>query len=352
MLAIDLDGRSIELPDADPSPGEPLFDVNPRTDKVQPWNPRKMQTNAVALAYRKAHTNTGEQMFLTIADRMAVCGDWLSFDVAKDSSGRVERKCRRANFCHSRLCPMCAWRRSRKIGRELELVCQQLDKGPAVKALMLTLTVRSVPLNAGLGASITHLLESFAKLTRVKAWKDAVKYWFRGLEVTVSEGTAHPHLHVIIFVENDYFDPKKSLYIPQSKWAFLWGRALRADYKPVVDIRRCTRVIEAAKYIIKPDGFVVMKGERWFADWEVVAALHIALAGRRFIGWSAELVEIRKRLGLCANGGDAEDENLNDLEAFEPGMKLSHRELYGWRDDRGPNGGYRLMRRLELDDTG
>jgi plasmid rolling circle replication initiator protein Rep len=349
MYAITPTGEAIDLPDEDPSRGDPLFDVSPRTAKLKPWNTRKRQSRAITMAYHKAHLNTGDETFSIIRDRMKDCGNWLCFDVAK-GNGRVERKLRRANFCRSRLCMMCAWRRSQKLGKELELVCSALEKGPPVKALMLTLTMRSVPLNAGLAVAVTHLLDSFGRLTKLKAWKDSVKHWFRGLEVSIKDGMAHPHLHVILFVEDDYFDPTKGLYIAQPRWADYWGRALRVDYKPIVDIRRCTRVIEAAKYIVKPGDFVQVKGEKFFVDWEVIACLHYALSSRRFVGWSASLVEMRKGAGLVGNGGDSDDENLTDTEPFESGMRLSHREIYEWRRDLNPDGDYRLARRIELED--
>lgn len=72
----------------------------------------------------------------------------------------------------------------------------------------------------------------------------------------------HPHYHVLLFVNDEYFLP--SNYLSQSEWISQWKSALRIDYEPVVDIRRIypdngsleKAILETTKYCLKPNDMI------------------------------------------------------------------------------------------------
>ncbi|MBN9007125.1 MAG: protein rep [Rhizobiales bacterium] len=56
------------------------------------------------------------------------------------------------------------------------------------------------------------------------------------------------HIHALLIVPAKYFRRENKLYIDQEKWALLWQKRRRLDYKPVVDVRmtRANRATSAA----------------------------------------------------------------------------------------------------------
>lgn len=83
------------------------------------------------------------------------------------------------------------------------------------------------------------MTESFNKLTRRKAFKDSVNGYFRSLEVTYNEerNEYNPHFHLILAVNKSYFKDTR-IYLTQEDWTNLWKQSLKADYIPIVDVRR------------------------------------------------------------------------------------------------------------------
>src|SRR5699024_4502293 len=106
------------------------------------------------------------------------------------------------------------------------------------KYIFLTLTVKNC-YGEDLKDTLDLMTGSFNKLNQRKPFKNAVKGYFRSLEVTYNEdeNTYHPHFHLILAVNKSYFSDTKS-YLSQEDWTNLWKESLKVDYTPIVDVRR------------------------------------------------------------------------------------------------------------------
>lgn len=172
------------------------------------------------------------------AERMMDCADQLVF---KHNGETL--KLYQAYFCHVRLCPMCNWRRSLKIAYHNKRIVETVNERENVRWLFLTLTVRNTD-SESLSDTISDMFKGFNRLTKYKTFKTSIKGFFRALEVTKNRdpqsesfGTYHPHFHVLLAVPSSYFK-KKDLYITQEGWTSLWQKAMKLDYKPIVNIKK------------------------------------------------------------------------------------------------------------------
>lgn len=105
---------------------------------------------------------------------------------------------------------------------------------PNHQFLFLTLTVKNCEVS-NLRETINWMNKSFDKLRRRKSFP--ANGFVKAIEVTKSEdGLAHPHFHCILIVPQDYF--RGSKYINQKQWIQLWKKSLKADYNPIVDVRK------------------------------------------------------------------------------------------------------------------
>jgi len=300
------------------------------TGKVRPWVPRKEQSLGVAPAYLELARRGGPwaEEYARIGEAMMACGTSLEFACAccAETGDRQKRLCA-ANFCRGRLCPMCNWRRVQRVGNELgQVVAEFQRRNDGSVLVMLTVTERN-PRDWQLSEALDGMSAGFAKLRKRKAWKRAVRAWFRIIEVTRPRpGEFHPHMHILLLVDARYFNKRHDLYISQPEWARLWADCRGLDYAPVVDVRRMRRTSEATKYCTKVMDYLSWRGaEGWVADVDTVGVLHRALKGRRLVAWSGELAAVRKDLGK-----KDDDELVDDGNGFPPGYEITHREVYYW----------------------
>ena len=197
------------------------------------------------------------------AKRCEECGTYLAFSVYENfQTAEQKRKLKGANFCDVRWCPMCAWRKQRKFAGEVRSVLTQLEALRPVRYVFLTLTMRNQHITE-LKTAIKTMNRAFNLLTKSPEFNSVVLGYVRALEVlggSTSAGEAHPHFHVLLVVKPEYFSKG---YITQARWAELWQRCLRADYIPVVDVRkikpksaewtaRDSAIFETLKYLAKP----------------------------------------------------------------------------------------------------
>lgn len=221
------------------------------------------------------------------AIRLEECGTALVF--GKHQSGAVSLA--QANFCRERLCPMCQWRRSLRLGVVLTQRIKNLDT-TGLTPLFLTLTVKNVQGN-DLAKTINEMLHAwYYKVCRRKEWKKYVKHSIRTLEVTYNRirHTYHPHIHAIIYVKNSYFTGGKPA-MTNEDFAKIWQSAMSLDYKPIVDIRAIRKemthtVAEVAKYCVKTSDIIC---DTIKTTALVVKTLQEALRGRRLISGSGQL---------------------------------------------------------------
>lgn len=292
--------------------GEVLADKS-ATGKSRNWKLHKHNSAYIALAYEDVDTHKSE--------RIRSCADYLAFVRGED--GRL--KLHDARFCRVRLCPICQWRRSLKTFAQMSQVID-VAASEGYSFIFLTLTLRNCA-PADLSATITSTLQSFNRFTKYKDFMCAFKGFYRGFEITynMKDDTYHPHIHCVLAVNKSYFTSRN--YLSQKALTDLWKKALKADYDPIIDIRKCfggsKSIAEACKYAVKPSDIIC---EDWDLTVEQVRVLDEALNRRRFIGLGGIFKDIHKRLHL----DDMEDGDLAHIETQAEGDVDENVILYFW----------------------
>lgn len=184
------------------------------------------------------------------------------------------------NECKQPLCPTAQLARSRRLYAEIGGAVERfLKNNDDMQGVLLTLTEQSCPSHE-LRYRVGEILRAFARLMAFSRVRRAVKAYVRSVEFTRNPltGLWHCHIHALVIVKRtEYFWRGSKLYIDHAAWGKLWGKALRAAYTPVVDIRRLRGVAspltgegrdslhEVIKYQVKPGSLVYWQNGRPFA---------------------------------------------------------------------------------------
>ena len=340
----------------------PLTDRSP-TGKVRPWRER----HKAGLLLSEIYAIMGESgtadaaRWLSKAQRLESCAQLMEYTRAEDGQLTLHK----ASFCRVRLCPMCQWRRSLKLGAQVRQVVEQAnaqhlkETGAPWRWLMVTFTVRNVQ-GPDLGAAIDTIHKGLNNLTKCKRWRGAVRGWLRATEVThntdtrsASYDTYHPHMHMLLCVPASYFSGKG--YIRQKDWAEHWGHYIGADYTPIVDVRPIKpegggrladlpageqaaamgkACAEVSKYAAKPADYIVPSDLS--LSMSAVQVLDAMLDRRRMTSWGGLLKDIAKQLQLDdPESGDLVhiDETASaDPVAEELASYITYRWAVGARD--------------------
>jgi len=307
------------------------FSGETRDELEKRFTERKKQSVDLSKVYSRLYRKEETAYWKKKAENVSECGTFLSFayEVTKDEISQ-HGKLYAANFCKDRLCPMCSWRRSRKIFGQVSKVMDVI--GDEYLFLFLTLTVPNVPAEK-LSETLTRLYRAFNWLLRYKAVKKVVKGYFRALEVTYSNRRKdyHPHFHVILAVPKGYL--KSRDYLKREEWLRLWKKAYKDETITQLDIRKCenkhvtdeemssadalkSAVAEAAKYAVKLD---LQK----MSD-DVIRTLALCLHGRRLATFDSELAfgKAFKELGL--DDTEAETADLVHVDDEEINPHVAH----------------------------
>lgn len=298
-----------------------------KNGKDNNWKERKESTLDLAASYKRI----GSNKYYRVLD----CSTFLEFRLTTVN----DLKLTKANFCKVRLCPMCSWRRSLKIFGQVSRVMDYVEENYNYKYIFLTLTVKNC-YSEDLKSTLDLMTKAFNGMTRRKAFKQAVKGYFRSLEITYNKenDTYHPHFHMILAVNKSYFK-NTDTYLTQKDWTNLWKSSLKVDYTPIVDVRRIREddnkgfgkaVAETAKYTVKAEDFLIRneKGniQENLTD-EVVETLDNALHRKRLTSFGFIFKEIHKMLNL----DDAEDGDLTNTDNEELREDLTNIILrYQW----------------------
>ena len=252
-----------------------------------------------------------------------------------------------AFLCNQRLCPFCEWRRTKALRARLHQGLEALyaDK-PKLIGVFLTLTVKNVPIEE-LGAQLTEMNRAWQRMKLCSFFPTDL--WFRRTEITIGSAPigqklfsdspassglpiyAHPHFHCLLLVRPSYFSRD---YIKKSEWQKQWQMALRADYAPVIDVRRAkaksgvskspadatkSAVLEAAKYSAKAAQLMELG--------PATTELHWQLRNKRLIAFS-------KELGKYVKQGDISEEEMldSDSKPLPPGAERVE-VLADWFED-------------------
>lgn len=266
-----------------------------RNGKEEPWRPKKVRSLQLADSLHRLGDHKK-------ANRVWWCSSTLAFAVAKDTG---EKRLHDANFCRERLCPMCAWRKSKKVFHQVSDVMEEVDKeNPGLVPVFLTLTLRNCSAKE-LSRTLDTVFSGWYELTKHRKIKRIVRGWFRALEITYNkqDDTFHPHIHAILLVDKSYFKSKD--YMETKDWVKMWRTALKLNYDPVCDIRKVKQkgknkgknkaVAEVAKYTLKDTEYI--SDDKQLTD-KLVKILGEALRGRRLYAFGGLMKEIAKQLGI------------------------------------------------------
>ena len=233
------------------------------SDRDKPWDSHRSDSDTIASHYR----GTEYQKY---SERIRDCSQLLDFLLTPDqSAGEYKLKLASARFCRVRTCVICTWRKSLMYrARAFKAIPPMVQDHPRMRFLFLTLTLKNCPITE-LRATITHLNRSFARLTKRKTWP-GIGY-LKSVEVTRGRnGSAHPHLHVLVGVEPSYFGRN---YIRQDEWVKLWRQSLRVDYDPMLDVQALKPtdsmvglLTEVIKYQVKPNDLLFADRD-WFLEY-------------------------------------------------------------------------------------
>lgn len=214
----------------------PVLEDKSSTGKVRPWAKKKKNNAILEKIYRGLSSAVGDYYY-NKAERLHNCASVLVFNQLEDNSLQ-HLQLDHMESCRVRLCPMCAWRRTLKIGSHARRIFTYMETDAEYKDkytyLFLTLTVPNC-VGAELTNTIDLLMTAFARLMDKREVKKVVKGFYRGLEVThnhnagsKSYDTYHPHFHVILVVEKSYLEQRKPErgYITQQQWKMFWAEAL------------------------------------------------------------------------------------------------------------------------------
>lgn len=296
----------------------------------------------IAFKYRESDVLPINQTFYNKGERVQNCGGFLKFG-QNIRNGVIEdrRYLHKALFCTDRLCPMCEWRRSRKIFAQVYQISENLIGNYNYKFALLTLTVKNVKAEE-LKETIDKMFYAYKKFALYKNFKKVVRGSFRRLEVTYNNkksspayDTFHPHFHVLLALDHDYAR-KGYDYINRNEWLQMWQQAY-GDYSITqVDIRMidlqgnkydqafekgkkafnplAKAVAEVAKYTCKYDNYLFPEDEGK-TDY-VVYTLSKALKGRKLTRFDGKMLAIWKQMKF----EDMESENADLIHGEGEGL--------------------------------
>ncbi|WP_432791836.1 protein rep (plasmid) [Limosilactobacillus reuteri] len=290
-----------------------------KNGQSRPWKQKKLANLTYAnylevLNFKKAHN-------------VSTCGNILQFVKTEDGL-----KLYQTWFCHSRLCPLCSWRRSIKNSYEMRVILSEAyKKQPHAEFLFLTLTEESSELGQ-LRKNLTEMNSSIRRLFQYKEVKRDILGYIRSTEITVNRQkmTFHQHVHILLMVKSTYF--KLGHYLTQKRWSELWERARKLDYLPVVNIKKIRKSYkdsslvasakEVAKYQVKDFDYL---SDDENGDLTVIDELEHALSGTRQLSYAGLLKDIRHSLLL-----DKQEDDLINVDGKKDDDEVVDKVMYKW----------------------
>lgn len=289
------------------------------------YNPKKTDNMQLSETYYELSNNHTIDYYYNKVVRLRDCSNYLKF---ARINGQV--KLIQTNSCRVRLCPICAYKRSLAVYRNVRSIYTLLQRQPRNKYLFLSLTVRNVAADE-LQAAIDSLNVGYVRLMRNKAYKTITLGAIRTIEVTynAARGDYHPHIHALIHTSNDIYCGRN--YISQQQLKADWERVNNLDYDVQVDIRRFhaknaaaagKELAEIAKYAVKPSDYVGQTAE-------VVATFDRALHQRKLITMSGSFRKAAKELHI--SDVETDDTYLADIKTAEDEGEII---IYKWHYGR------------------
>lgn len=217
-------------------------------------------------------------------------------------------------FCRNRLCPMCQWRRSRKLCAQIRQIVDYLAGQAKYRYVFMTLTIKNCS-GEELSEKIDLLFAGWKRLLWCPEFNYrqpdcSVKGFYRALEITYNKDpesknfdTYHPHLHILFAVTPSYFNGQN--YCSYERLREIWRKSARLDYDPQVGIEAVNErdpeqmgkaVAEVGKYTVKSNDFIIP--DNWDLSTEVAETLYNAMFGRRLVTFGGVMRDAHKALHL------------------------------------------------------
>lgn len=289
------------------------------------YTPKKIDTIKLSEKYNKLGNRTAAEYYTSKAARLRECSSFLKFAKYENKIKLIQ-----TNSCHVRLCPMCAYKRSLNVYRNVREIYDYINKsGTDNEYIFITLTLKNV---AGIKLSdeITKLNKNLTKLLRKKefAW---VLGSVRSIEITYNKiaNTYHPHIHCLLQTEKTLYYGRN--YISFEKLRNMWAQSCGVEYEPQVNIKRFRpkneatagkELAEIAKYSVKPSDYMNIN------KLDVIETLDNALHQRKLITMTKSFREAKKALKIQ----DIEkDDFINDMKEID---KNAEYILYKWHFDK------------------
>lgn len=246
------------------------------------------------------------------AKKVEECGSFLEFKI-----NPTETKLFHANFCKDRFCPMCNWRRSLKIFGQVQQIVDEIKDN--YEFLFLTLTVKNCSAS-DLAYTIDQMYNGFRYLyNKNKVFKTSFKGTFRNLEITYNRvrHDFHPHFHIVIAVEKNYFKSKD--YLKQADIVKLWRKALNVHYDPIVYIEKVLKTGKGLSGVVAEIAKYMTKDIEYICNPYILSSYLAALPShRRLTSMTGIIKRIAKQLSFddCENGDLIHTDNINSPSGF------------------------------------
>lgn len=227
-----------------------LLDISER-DRI--WDKYREQSLVIELIYKQ------EKEFERLANCIKNCSNYLEFELSLDNSLVL----RHANFCRTRYCYVCMWRKSLYSRAMFYKACEKIElQYSNHRFIFLTLTIKNCRVEE-VRKTLNYMNESWHRLVSRRKFISIVAGWVRSTEITRDSKYinthAHPHFHAVLVVKPGYFGKN---YIKQCDWAEMWRECLRVNYTPIVDVRLVrgrrvndsavkSAIVETLKYSVK-----------------------------------------------------------------------------------------------------
>lgn len=227
-----------------------------------------------------------------------------------------DNKIVRANFCKSRLCPVCCWKKSIKTFIDVKRIITEL--GENHKYIMLTLTQKNCRPEE-LDKEIDKINYAFKRLRQKAKFKRAYKGHIRTLEITYNseQGTFHPHTHIILDTCEGYFERNSDIYITHNEMMKMWSDLINQEHCNLdiraihgTSIRELEKAIaEVAKYTLKLSDIAYKE------ETEAMSTIFTFLTGRRCFTYGGTIKSTAKKLKINLED-EPEDESSENITFF------------------------------------
>lgn len=303
------------------------------------WRDKKIRNQLFAKSLLRLKMSKKHRLKLSkeTIKRIEDCGGVLGFKVGPD-----QQRLSQAFLCHNRYCPICSWRSSLRLTSDnYKILDNYIKQDKNNRLIFLTLTITNCSGN-NLKRTINSLNEGFRKIRKRKFYKENFTGDIKTLEITINKNdlTFHPHLHVILSCNNNYFSKSNKYYLQARDWADIWAKCIKQSYS-IIDVRSIKNDdiwnanLEISKYVSKDSDYLLFrenhKGKVVIDSDKTDYILFYLInetKGLRFISYAGDFKRIKKELQIK----DLEDYTDGDLVVTDESAQIDSRlvVIYRW----------------------